>query len=102
MKEQKRKLSLFQKVILWYIVLLVFLSRLIPSLAVDDLYGGIVEGLGSGSSSLLITYFFMWLYNRYINPKINVQSKNLKKSWYVIRIIVICLIVLWLILFLFG
>ena len=80
MKEQKRKLSWFQKVILWYFVLLGFLSHLTPSLADGDLYGGIAEGLGTGSSLLLITYFFMWLYNKYINPKINVKNKNLKKS----------------------
>ena len=102
MKEQKRKLSWFQKVILGYIVFLGFASTFAISLSEGDIFGGIAGGLGSGSAFLLITYFFMWLYNKYINPKINVQSKTLKKSWLVIQIIVVCLISLCLILFFFG
>ena len=102
MKEQTRKLSWFQKVILGYIVLLGFLSRLTPALSEGDLYGGIAEGLGSGFAFLSITYFFMWLYNKYIAPRINVTNKTLKKSWLVIQIITVCLIAFWLILFIFG
>ena len=102
MKEQKRKLSWFQKVILGYMVLLGFLNGLMPAVSKGNLFGGIGQGFGSGFAFLLIVLFFTWLYNKYISPKINVQSKTLKKSWQVIQIIVICLIMLWLILFFFG
>ena len=102
MKEQKTKLSWFQKVILGYIVLVGFLYRFIPALSEGDLYGGIAEGLGSGFAFLLVTNILMWLYNKFIKPKINVQSNFLKKSWKVIRIIIVCLIILWLVIFFFG
>ena len=102
MKEQKRKLSWFQKVILSYITLLGFLYGLTKPMLEGDLFGGVGEGIGSGLALLLITNIFMWLYNKFISPKINIESKTLKKSWRVIQIIVVCLIGLWLILFFFG
>ena len=104
MKEQKRKLSWFQKVILSYITLLGFLSGLAREMSsgsgID--IGSILAGLGDASATALIVYFFMWLFNKYLAPKINIKSKNLKKSWKIIQIIITCLIILWLILFLFG
>ena len=104
MKEQKKKLSWFQKVILSYVTLLGFLSGLareISSGSKIDI-GSILAGLGDASATALIVYFFMWLFNKYLAPKINIKSKTLKKSWKVIQIIVVCLIGLWLIVFFFG
>ena len=95
MKEQKRKLSWFQKVILGYIVLLGFLSSLARE-------GSIAGELGGALGIALIVYFFMWLFNKHLVQRINIKNKLLKKSWFVIQIIVVCLIALWLILFFFG
>jgi len=104
MKEQKRKLSWFQKVILSYITLLGFLSSLIreisPGSGID--IGSIAGGLGGALAIALIVYFFMRLFNKYLAPRINVTNKTLKKSWLVIQIITVCLIAFWLILFIFG
>ena len=102
MAKEKIKLTWFQKVILWYLVLVGFLYSLIPAISEGDLFGGIGAGLGSGFAFLLITNLFMWLYNKYILPKINVQNKILKKSWKIIQIVTICLIILWLLLFFFS
>ena len=104
MKEQKRKLSWFQKILLSYITLLGFLSSLAREISsgsgIDS--GSIAGGFGGASAIALIAYLFMWLFNKYLIPRINIKSENLKKSWKVIRIIIVCLIAFWLVIFFFG
>lgn len=104
MKEQQKKLSWFQKVMLGYITFLGFLSSLTKetSLGSGIDIGGIAGGFGGALAIALVIYLLMWLYNKYIASRINVTNKTLKKSWLVIQIIVVCLIVFWLILFFFG
>ena len=61
MKEKKRKLSWFQKLILGYLVFIGFLKGLIQD---GNIFGGIIIGFGS----LFIVHLLMWLYNKYIAP----------------------------------
>ena len=89
MKAQTRKFSWFQILILVYIIFIFFLtsSRFIGINTISVL------------SSLVSTFFIfilMSLFNKYLAPKIHV-NENLKKSWRIIKIIIVCLIILWFI-----
>lgn len=102
MKRQWRRFSWFQKLILGYLVFIGFLNGLLAGMSFDSIVDRLLTGLDDAFVILAIGYLLMWLYNKYIAPRINVTNKTLKKSWLVIQIIVVCLIAFWLILFFFG
>ena len=64
----------------------------------SDFVGIIAETFGAMMAILL----FMWIYNRFVHPRIKVKSILLKKIWFIIRIVIIVFIVAFLFLFVFG
>ena len=107
---KKLKLSRFQKVIFYFFIVLLFLGGLYKYMIIEGgdvstprLKGFAIEsGLTPAIISALILYFLMWIYNRFIRHRIKIKNKVLIKTWSVIRIIIICLIVLWFIITLIG
>ncbi len=97
-----RKLSWFQKVILFYISFLMLASNIHQDIIKGVSSGGIFGMLGSFLAYVAFFYLIMYLYNRFIHPKINVKSKNLLLSWQIIRYIITSLIVLWFLIAVFG
>lgn len=63
---------------------------------------GVPGSLGQATGASFVVIIFMWLYNKFIRPKINVTNKYLIKIWGYIRIAVTGLIILWIFLFVYG
>ena len=99
-----KKFTWFQKLIFGYLIVLSYLMGLSQNHSVgypiiETNWAGLI---GYMLGMALVIYLFMWIYNKFISPRINIKNKIFKKSWIVIKIIVTCLIGIWFILFAYG
>ena len=95
MVETKTKFSWFQKVVLAYFTILFLLQGYMMG-------GGIASAIGYAFGGIVVIFLPMWLFNKFVVPKIKVNNKILIKSWLIIRIILTLLMLLWVFLFVAG
>lgn len=83
------KYSWFQIVLLIYFVILFFFNRLHSTL---DIAGSLGYALGI----IFWLFLLMFLYNKFLRPKINIKNKTLKIIWLVIKILCTVYIMFWI------
>ena len=91
----KIKLSWFQKVVLAYFVVIGFVSGYIQ-------YADIASSIGYSVGLGIVILVPMLLFNKYVVPILKIKNKALIKGWFVVKIIITALVILWVILFVAG
>ena len=98
-----KKLSWFQWVIIIFLTVLSWLNGMIQG---DGIYGSLAYALGNIAGILFIVWllrkFIVFLINKKVIVPIDTKNKTLIKVWKITKIVITCLIGLWLLLFLSG
>lgn len=91
----KTKLSWFQKVVLIFFTISSFIQEFIQ-------LGDVFYALGYAIGFVAFIFLLMWLFNKFVIPKIKVTNKTILTGWQVIRIVVTVLIIIWVIILVVG